>query len=333
MAALPIRIKQNVRDHFTSADTPLNAATTKLEGVLGYPIFLDPEWAMLWKTLQEFFPDNSTFVPGIVSIVITWCEAFNSWLEDDKNQEQVDELLESMKSRARLEIVLEISEKSNRPTTAWRVDKAVFVIALPKTQLQRAHYILAGFAEDLLSLFTDPDNEPPKTATARINREVPEEIGDWATLDSPAIAPLRVVGLAKVEEYDSLPHISTLQRPEELTQKPPYWLVVRQEGRGRVVVEASHSPSLSCLEEYLRRWCRGNVNQVSRPPVVEIRVLESSFGLGLMNDTLTMEATRGREVNAMLVLVFVENVLGYSQVNTSVSGGAVWQFKRTRGFK
>lgn len=66
---------------------------------------------------------------------------------------------------------------------------------------------------------------------------------------------------------------------------------------------------------------------------MEIKLQESAFGLGLLQDTLTLEAVRGKEVNAMLVLVFIENVLGYSPVPSSGSAGSVWEFKRTKGFK
>lgn len=65
-------------------------------------------------------------------------------------------------------------------------------------------------------------------------------------------------------EDDFLPEIGVLERPEELTQRPPYRLVVRQEGRSRVVVEGSHMGSLRVLEGYLGRWVRHNVDFVDR---------------------------------------------------------------------
>jgi len=67
--------------------------------------------------------------------------------------------------------------------------------------------------------------------------------------------------------------------------------------------------------------------------MVVIRLQQSAFGLGLLNDTLMLEATRGREVSAMLVLVFVERVLGYAPVLANGSAGSVWEYKRTKGFK
>lgn len=67
--------------------------------------------------------------------------------------------------------------------------------------------------------------------------------------------------------------------------------------------------------------------------MVEIKLQESAFGLGLLQDTVTMEAIRGREVSAMLVLVFVERVLGYEPVISNGSAGSVWEFKRMKAFE
>ncbi len=103
----PTRIRQNVRDHITSPTSPLVLKTTTLTKTLGYPITLDPEWAMLWKTLQVSYPDNSSFVPSIAIVIIAWCDAFMSWLESEENEEQVEKLLDGLKSKNRLEIVVE----------------------------------------------------------------------------------------------------------------------------------------------------------------------------------------------------------------------------------
>jgi hypothetical protein len=154
------------------------------------------------------------------------------------------------------------------------------------------------------------------------------------------------------EVADSLPDIATIERPEELIKKPPYWLIVRQERRNLILIEGSHGPSLSVLEAYLKKWCRGEVGRVDRvspvtlcsqplsnevswaqPPVVEIKLKESCFGLGLLHDTLVLETSRGREISATLVLVFVENVLGYIPEPGRGSPGSIWEFKRTRPFK
>jgi hypothetical protein len=71
-----------------------------------------------------------------------------------------------------------------------------------------------------------------------------------------------------------------------------------------------------------------------KPPLAEIKLRESLFGLGLLYDTLVIEAGRNREVNALMVLTVVENVLGYELVpGGGAAQGSVWEFKRVRGFK
>ena len=130
--------------------------------------------------------------------------------------------------------------------------------------------VLAGFASDLLTLFTaspvmqpvDSDNPTESAPVAQ------EDAEDWADLDlgspeSHTVIPSR--SKQKVDtELDLLPELARIQRPEELTRRPPYWLVVKQEGNMRVVVQGSHAPSLVCLDEYLKRWCRGEVGRVNR---------------------------------------------------------------------
>ena len=62
---------------------------------------------------------------------------------------------------------------------------------------------------------------------------------------------------------------------------------------------------------------------------------ESTFGLGLTYDTLTLEpyshGQRHVEVNATVILAFVEAVLGYKLTNTS--GAGFWEFRRDVGFR
>lgn len=51
-----------------------------------------------------------------------------------------------------------------------------------------------------------------------------------------------------------------------------------------------------------------------------------------MNDTLMLEAIRGREVSVMLILVFVESVLGYGLVEGAGLRGGVWEYRRLKAF-
>lgn len=67
-------------------------------------------------------------------------------------------------------------------------------------------------------------------------------------------------------------------------------------------------------------------------PVVEIKMQQSAFGVGLLNDTLVLEGQVGM-ISVMLVLVFIESVLEYAPVLETSTAGRVWEFKRVKGFK
>lgn len=70
-----------------------------------------------------------------------------------------------------------------------------------------------------------------------------------------------------------------------------------------------------------------------QPPMIQVNLRESPFGLGLLHDSLVLEALRGREVSALIILSLVESVLGYESVLNAGSAGSVWEFKRMRAFK
>jgi hypothetical protein len=162
--------------------------------------------------------------------------------------------------------------------TVWRANKSVFVIALPKGKIPYESTVLAGFASDLLALFTA---SPMMVATDSDNTlgtkiQAAEEVDDWADLDLgspenhtvvPSRHKLASSGRVDTEQDwipDLIPDLATIPRPEELTRKPPYWIMVRQESRQIVVIQGSHAPSLACLDEYLKRWCRGEVDRSDR---------------------------------------------------------------------
>ena len=150
--------------------------------------------------------------------------------------------------------------EKGRPRTEWDERKG-FVILLPAAQLGHASTAQAGFASDFLELF----KERPVMKLA--GKEVADE-PEWADveIDAPETRNVSVVKVRNViqEEVDILPEVATIQRPEELIKKPPYRIIVRQEGRSRVVVEGSHGPSLGVLEAYLKKWCRGDAGRVDR---------------------------------------------------------------------
>jgi len=104
----PVRIRQNIRDLIDSPTAPLSLKTAELQTTLGYPISFDPEWGMLWKTLKPFFSENSTFIPYVAKVLTIWCDVFGAWLEDSENEEVVEKLLDGLKGRGKVELVLEV---------------------------------------------------------------------------------------------------------------------------------------------------------------------------------------------------------------------------------
>ena len=69
-------------------------------------------------------------------------------------------------------------------------------------------------------------------------------------------------------------------------------------------------------------------NEFVQPPAVEVELHQSSFGFGLMYDRLTLTAKdRSPQflVSPMIVLPFVEGVLGYKSVSVN---GSSWVFRR-----
>ncbi len=91
--------------------------TDALALTLGYPMVFHPEWAMLWNTLLPFYPDAAIFVPSIASAILMWYEAFNPWIEDEKNEKDVDRLLDGLGRRGVLEIVIEVKYIHQRRRT------------------------------------------------------------------------------------------------------------------------------------------------------------------------------------------------------------------------
>jgi hypothetical protein len=80
-----------------------------VKAILGYAVNFDPEWKMLWKSLQAYYPDNATFIPSNANVVITWCGAFTEWLERKENEDHITKLLEELEKKSRLDLAIEVT--------------------------------------------------------------------------------------------------------------------------------------------------------------------------------------------------------------------------------
>jgi hypothetical protein len=72
---------------------------------LGVKIVPEPNWAGLWSSLKDRFPDKSVFVPFIARLVIAWNERLLVRLGNEDNADWTEELLTvigDVRSQARL---------------------------------------------------------------------------------------------------------------------------------------------------------------------------------------------------------------------------------------
>ncbi|KAH8804602.1 hypothetical protein F5884DRAFT_796634 [Xylogone sp. PMI_703] len=343
--SLPTRLKISIRDLVTSPSSTLQSRFSNLQTTLGHPVGLDAEWSMLWTSLSEAIPDQSTFVPLVVQIVTSWVDAFEGWLDEEQREEQVGRCLDSLKGARGLKIILEVSTSpSSRPTTTWSSRKSSFIIYLPKSRPPSQQTSLAGFTSDLLPQFASSSATSPVIPATKSAAPVNDDPDSWADLGLDTTIPSRTLPhrggpgeSARPNGHDlepeALPDLATIARPEELLSRPPYRLIVRQQVSSIVEVQGSHQESLMLLEKYLKRWVRHSVTLVNKPPLVSVTLKESVFGLGLLYDSLIIEGFRDMQVNSMLVLTFVENVLGYTMLRGRDGAGSVWEFERKRGFR
>jgi hypothetical protein len=203
--------------------------------------------------------------------------------------------------------------------------------------------MIAGFHSDLLRAFK-PDQPTPlassSTATDAAATAAAQPDDTWAEVDAVELDSASVFTptttsralASRPAPLDSLPNINVIDRPEELTKRPPYHMILRSDDR-RMVVQGSHQPSLELLAEYLKRWSKKNHNFTNKPPSAEVTLRGSCFGLGTLFDRVEIEPQHNDNwtlLNPALLLVFIESVLGY---RLTFQEGSVWHFRRDTGFR
>lgn len=166
------------------------------------------------------------------------------------------------------------SVKGVEARTRFDMRKHHFELMLPFSKPLSSSVVEASFASDLLQLFNGSTETTSSGAVA-----VDEPGWDDVPMHSPVIQQLQEIKIQDQEAPPSLPDIATIERPEDLIKKPPYWLIVRQERRNLVLIEGSHGPSLAVLEAYLKKWCRGEVGRADRVSSVipSLRVCSDIF--------------------------------------------------------
>lgn len=161
-----------------------------------------------------------------------------------------------------LQLSVEVAS-SKSPLIKWDSGRACFVLLLPKGEPpHNSAAAVPAFRSQIMSAFDE--NAGSKTVVDADDRD------EWADVSVPVAAAatrstggIRTVPVPREEvEPAYLPNVNTLPRPDELLLKPPYHLHITQ--GSAITIECSHSPSLSFLEAYFKKWCRTNNHRTDR---------------------------------------------------------------------
>ncbi|KAM7200216.1 hypothetical protein V8F20_005434 [Naviculisporaceae sp. PSN 640] len=329
--SLPLRARVGIRDHWDSENAVFKKRFGSLVDALGFGVVVNPEWQLLLAELDGVFPTAGDQVANIAEICDVWAQAMLDLLEpeDDWADNLVDE---ARNSGGVLRLFIDVNGKLDTAAVQWSKTRGGFVITLPK---QRIHPIelLAIFRGQLESCFD-----------VKAKQELPVEgdlagADDWADVgveETTSDHRIRPVAAASTQNQSGpsafLPSATSIPRPDELLLKPPYHLHVRQAGRGQIEIQGSHSPSLKLLADYLKRWCRVNHQDTTKPQAIAVTLHQSPFALGQMYDRLTLAPHDHRYMDRFqptvpMLLALIEKELGYVAV-LSQSQGDNWYFRR-----
>ncbi|KAK2058001.1 hypothetical protein LY76DRAFT_573440 [Colletotrichum caudatum] len=271
MTTLPLKVKVAIRDHWTKEDSHLQQSLKSLQDVLGLEVDVNPEWQLLLAELEAGYTDRADAVVAVAGTVAAWCRAAAELLDDTKNEEWTETLLEKLKiTWSRLRLFIEVSTGDD-VSTSWSDDRGGFLVSLPRRQRITPANLQPLFQAELKDCFADHRQLPPYSASPNPD--------DWDEVDGvdarlgrlsvagpyPAVLHRRgpsVSSTATQPPADFMPRADALPRPDDLLLKPPYHLMIYSRGAHEIEVQCSHSPTLKFLADYFKRWRRTN-HQIS----------------------------------------------------------------------
>ncbi|KAI1347869.1 hypothetical protein F5Y01DRAFT_307187 [Xylaria sp. FL0043] len=332
MSRLPVKAQVGIRNAWDNQDSPAQRAIKKFKEAIGVQISVIPEWPILVTELGPFYPDKEILVLSIAAAVEACVTALTSLADDESNSEWADTLLERTASRVRL--LLETS-KSRELGIAWSDEQKGLVISLPKSAIPSQSYMLSFFTGSLIKVF---DEKEKHSISSKIESTAADDWADVAVDNKTGNAavietPQRHATTEQSLTFDLIPDVNIIPRPDELLLKPPYYLTVRDFSSSSTEVQCSHSPTLQFLSDYVKKWAKTNYNHTNKPPLAEVELHQSVFGLGIVYDRMTIKAESRyttQEVSPTIILALVEGVLGYKVISND---GPYWSFRRDVEFR
>ncbi|KAI1135476.1 hypothetical protein F5Y05DRAFT_394575 [Hypoxylon sp. FL0543] len=312
---LPPDVQFAIRDQFERPDAPVQTARSAVRELLG----MDVKITVVWSDFFEPRDDSDyDLVLAILTArgVQTFLDVLREILNSEFGAEWTDTLLKradlNPRSRkAHLYISIRQGFENKEPSVWWNTATRSLWVKLPKGTMPSPIEMQSLFKIQLLDCFEEPP--APLDGCSNLSITTAEDNSTATT---------------QHQSFDVLPDISDLPRPDNLLLKPPYHLVVYGGGNTVVEVQCSHGPSLQLLAQYLKRWCKVNHQDARHPPAVNVQLHISSFSVGLTYDRLTLSVQGPHssfQVSPMIVLSFVEGVLGYKSVSVD---GTSWTFRR-----
>ena len=98
----PLKIRVDLRDHWENENSPVQKSIAALSQLLGLPVSINLEASMLWADLENYFPDQATFIPSIAGVVKAWTDCLAARLENDANAAWTEQLLELVNQGGRV---------------------------------------------------------------------------------------------------------------------------------------------------------------------------------------------------------------------------------------
>ncbi|KAF7356512.1 hypothetical protein MVEN_00984700 [Mycena venus] len=305
---LPLKVRVDIRDQWDSPNSSVHASVSSLNKILGHTITPHVEWPILWGAVKEQFSDNTTFVPLVVRYTIAWYERLMGRLENPTCEQWTEQLLniiaESPKAKA-LSLHIEPAEGAAvLPSTKWNAKLATFQLYIPKADPVSQLKLDSTYDKCFENLFEAKD----------------EGWADLATETHVSVAPTAGATSSSSERpyMSRLPVLDALSRPPDLFKSTaPYTLIV-EERSPNILVQCSHEPSLELIAAYLNKWGKTNPNDSEKRNILKVQLVESEYCYGVF-DTLTIERYMGKRdpINPVMLLAFIEGVLGYQLINTT----------------
>ncbi|KAH9478623.1 hypothetical protein JR316_0009080 [Psilocybe cubensis] len=326
-AELPLKIRVDIRDKWESPKGMIQKSIDDLEKTLGHKIVPEVQWLQLYDALKGVYPDKAQFIPSIARVVNAFYGRLLARVDDDNNSEWTEELLEMLAKKPNSSWLLKLEISAGRcPKVNLKREFSAFTLEIPNAQLPLNAAVESMFDQDLDLLFSSEVGISSSDAAVNDDDWAKVNVRGETTLSSHA-STLVPSGIAVTPRIQKLPNIDMLDRPAQLFKSTaPYFLTVDARTIP-LVIQGSHQPSLELLAEYLKKWAKTNMGDSLKRPILKVELVESAFVFGVIDGIIIEPSVPMRAsvpLNPMLILAFVEGVLGYRETHTT---GAHWVFK------